>query len=114
MDGEVISFADTIVVERKNSLDELAACFSGDRDRFKREFERMDEANTDCILLVENASVKKLRDHEYRSQLKPNSFEASLLAWKWRYGYDIIFMDKWCAGKYIYNLFYYYVRELYK
>ena len=114
VDDNVINFADTIVIERKNGLDELAGCFTVDRDRFKHEFERIEEKDTDCILLVENGKVSDLRSGNYRSHISPAAFEASLWAWKWRFGYDIFFIEKQCTGEYIYNLFHYYVREIYK
>lgn len=114
VNGEQISFTDTIVIERKNSLDELASCLTADRERFKREFERMENADTDCILLVENAKLSDLREGNYRSKISAAAFEASLWAWKWRFGYDVFFIEKQCSGEYIYNLFYYYARELYK
>ena len=39
-DGETVSAARKVAVERKMSLDELCGCFTAGRDRFGREFER--------------------------------------------------------------------------
>ncbi len=34
-------------------------------------------------------------------------------AWKWRYGYDVFFPTKEETGDYIYNLFWYYARDVF-
>lgn len=114
VDGQLISFADTIVIERKANLEECSNCFSGERDRFKREFDRIKAADTDCILIVEDASLSDIREHNYNTKMKPQSFEGTLWQWKWRYGYDIFFPQKHETGDYIYNVFWYYAREVYK
>ena len=45
------------IVERKMSLDEVAACFTRERERFKREFERAGAANAKIYLLIEGGSL---------------------------------------------------------
>ena len=110
---KLISFADTIVIERKADLEECANCFGGDRERFKREFDRIKENDIDCVLIVENGSLFDIREHNYNSKLKPQSFEGTLWAWKWRYGYDVFFPAKEETGDYIYNLFWYYARDVF-
>lgn len=109
-----VSFENHIVIERKNSLDELAICFTKGRERFENEFKRKSEAGSNCILLIENDNLKKLRGHTYRSNLSPKSFEASIWSWKHRYDYEVFFCDSKDVGLYIYNVFYYYVRSVLK
>lgn len=106
-----LSFENQIVIERKNSLDELALCFTTGRERFENEFKRVNDNKSKCILLIENDNLTNLRNHTYRSKILPKSFEASLWSWKHRYNYDVFFCNKSDTGLYIYNLFYYYLKE---
>ena len=48
------------VVERKMNLDELAACFTRGRERFKREFERALDQKCRIYLICENSSWENL------------------------------------------------------
>lgn len=77
-------------IERKMSLDELATCFTHDRDRFRREFERSNRALASMILIVENATFENLLNHKYRSKFNPEAFLASLTAWELRYGFRTV------------------------
>lgn len=88
--GETISLANRAVVERKMSIDELAMCFSSQRDRFEREFERARDAGARIYLLVENLSFKKVLNGAYRSQMHPNALLASLFAFLARYNCKLI------------------------
>ena len=56
------------VVERKMSLDELAACFCKGRSRFTKEFERARESGARIYLIVENASWENLLNGKYRTR----------------------------------------------
>lgn len=78
-----------VLIEKKNSLDEIAGNFTKDRDRFTREFERVDKEH--IHLVIENATWKKLFNESYRSQLPAKSFMASLLTWNIRYNCPIWF-----------------------
>lgn len=80
-----------ILIEKKNSLDEIAGNFTKGRERFVREFERVTDEH--MHLLIENATWKKLMKGSYRSKLPPQSFMASLLTWQIRYKCQI-----WFAG----------------
>lgn len=85
-------FSKQFVIERKANLDELARNFTtakknspfyvNRRERFKREFQRAKENQAKIILLIENASLDDIRNHNYRSRFHPNSFLASLKSWK--------------------------------
>lgn len=74
-------FTDELVIERKNSVDELAGNFansSKDNGRILREFDRMVKAER-AYLLIEDDSLSSILNHEYRSNLNENSFLRSIL-----------------------------------
>ena len=85
-------------IERKMSLDELAACFTRGRARFRREFERATEAGAKVYLLVEGASWEALNNHRYRSKYNPEAFRASLIAWSIRYDMTPVFCKADSSG----------------
>lgn len=94
------------VVERKQSLDELAGNFTRGRDRFRREFERAASANAKIYLLVEGASWEGLMGHRYRSRYHPEAFKASLLAWMIRYNMVPVFCKSGISGVLIKDILY--------
>ncbi|KKM92484.1 hypothetical protein LCGC14_1218140 [marine sediment metagenome] len=79
-----------ITVERK-SLSDLLGCIGGDRDRFKRELQRM-RAYRFRLLVVE-ASAADLEAGEWRSKLQPAHVMGSLAAWTGQYSLPV-----WLAG----------------
>ena len=93
-------------IERKMSLDELASCYCRHRDRFKREFERAQAAGVKLYLLVEGATWEDLYAGNYRSQMHPASFVASLLAWLARYDCQILFCEPQTTGRLIHDTLY--------
>lgn len=68
------------VIERKMSLDELAACFCKGRERFVKEFERARESNARVFMIVENANWENLLNGKYRTKMSANAFVVSLVA----------------------------------
>ena len=100
------------VVERKMNLDELCLCFGSERHRFIREFERAKENNIRMWLLLENSSFKDAYAGRYRSQYKPKSLIASLLAFQARYNCRIVMCDESVSGKLIHDILYYEGREI--
>lgn len=108
--GSLYDTSETIhprfVIERKNSLDELAMCFTRDRKRFRREFERAAEQHAKVILLVENATWEAIDAHRYRSRFTPAAFNASLVAWSIRYNVTPIFCKADSSGKRIKDFLY--------
>ena len=100
-----------IVVERKMNLDELAGCFTHDRERFEREFERAKAHNAKTILLVEDATWENLLNGRYRSKFNPNAFAASLCAYLSRYDIVLIFCKAESTGRIIHDLLYYDLRQ---
>lgn len=54
--GVPYSLENIVVIERKMSSDEIANCFTSQRDRFTREFERAKAAGARTYLLVERTT----------------------------------------------------------
>lgn len=93
-------------IERKMSLDELAACLTRERDRFRREMERAKAYKSNIFLLVEGGSWEAIRAHRYRSKFHPNAFMASLTAWMIRYNLPVLFCKPETSGKLIREILY--------
>ena len=122
--GEVIDFRNKVAIERKANLNELCGNFTDKRDnnnktRLIRELERAKKNNIKLLLLIEdekgytNALNGYFRKDKV-SRMNSNSFIAMLFAYKARYDYEIIFIDKKNSASYIYNYLYYYAREYLK
>ena len=95
-----------VVIERKMSLDELAMCFTKDRDRFEREFQRAKANNARIFLLIENATWENLLNGKYRSRFNHSAFLASLAAWIIRYDLQLIFCKEETSGRLIKEFLY--------
>ena len=106
---EDVYFTDKIVIERKNSLEELCNNLTKDRDRFVRELERA--RGCKFILMIESASYHDIVYHRYASEFKPQSFVATLATYQARYNIEIAYVDRKCSGNYLLNIFKYYLRE---
>lgn len=104
--GETKSFENDFCVERKLGLQEVCTCFTYERDRFTREFERAKEAGAKLYLLIENASWEKAYNGKYRSQMKPQALVASMLAWLARYDCQIIMCKSELSGRIIHDILY--------
>lgn len=104
-----VVFADSVVVERKGSLSELAGNLTKDRTRFESELIRAKGAN--IALMIENATYSDLVMGRYRSDYNAKSFVATLATYSARYGLDVNFVEKELAGNWIYHRLYYAVRE---
>ena len=94
------------VIERKMSLDELAMCFTRQRDRFRREMERATQNGAIVYLLVESGSYEAILNHRYRSKFNPTAFISSLMAWIVRYNLRPIFCKPDTSGKIIKEILY--------
>ena len=99
----------SILVERKNSLDEIAGNFTKGRPRFVAEFERTGESKIHIV--IENATWKKLFAGSYRSQLPPQSMLAGIMTWHNRYNSPVWFCNKDESGIIIYNIIKYFIME---
>jgi ERCC4-type nuclease len=78
-------------VERKGSLDELAACCIGsNRDRFERELHRLRPYRFKRLLVVGAICDDDILSHQYQSAINPRCVLGSLYAWQARF--DIPFV----------------------
>ena len=105
--GNIVPLDHVMSVERKMSLDELCACYTSGRERFRREFERARLDGAKIHMIVENATYEKMFGGNYRSRLNPNALTASHLAWAERYRIQLHFCRPETTGKLIYKILYY-------
>ena len=98
-----------VMIERKYSVDEIAQNFTRERDRFRREFERMKEHKAKAYILIENATWENIMNGKYRSKVNPNALIASMLAFQSRYDINYVFCKSETSGKLIHEILY---REL--
>lgn len=95
------------VVERKGSLDELIGNMCKEnRTRLENEFIRGQRMNMDMTLLIENATYSDIVNQNYRSQMSSKSACASLMTFRARYGFNIVFVSKAESGVFIYHTLY--------
>lgn len=94
-----------VLIEKKNSLTEIAGNFTSGRERFQREFERVTDEQ--IHLIVEDATWKKVKNGSYRSQLPSKAMMASLLTWNIRYNCPVWFVGRDESPELIYKLMYY-------
>lgn len=106
-----VAIAPRCYIERKMSLDELAGCFTRERARFQREFERAREDGAKGYLLVEGASWEGIINHRYRSRFSPKSFMSSLTAWSVRYDLTPVFCRQETSGMMIKEILYRDIKE---
>ena len=107
---QLLGLDEKILIEKKNSLDEISSNFTSGRERFVREFERVPRGST-IHLLVENATWTKIFHGSYRSQLNPKSFTASIITWCVRYNVPVWFCKPSESGELIYNILKYSLYE---
>ena len=108
-DGDTMDLSNRCVVERKMGAEELCQCFTHDRARFEREFERAKAADAKIYLLIENCTWEMLYGGRYRSRMKPQALIASLLAYTARYGCVPVLCNERSGGLLIRDILY---REL--
>lgn len=109
--GEVYSLEDKVAVERKMHIDEIAMCYTRERPRFTREFDRAKSVNAKIYLLIENADWEKVYNGTYRSQVKPQSLTASMFAWLARYNCQMLMCKEDTSGKVIHDVLYREMKE---
>ena len=101
-----------VAIERKMDFGELAQCFCKGRARFAREFDRAKAINAKMYLLIENCSWEDADAGNYRSEMKPQAFVASILAWLARYDCQVIFCSQRTSGKLIRDILHREGREM--
>ena len=112
--GEEFSMEYLCCIERKYDLTEACMCFTSERKRFIREFERAKEKGIKMYLLIENGSFEKAYNGQYRSKMHPNALIANLTAWMARYNAHIIFCKAEISGRIIKEILYREGKELLK
>ena len=95
------------VIERKMSLDELCACFTSERSRFKREFERAATSGVKVWLMVEDSSWVQARHGQYRSKMHPHALLGSLFGWAAKYDISVLMCRTDDAPELIQNILHY-------
>ncbi|WP_307599657.1 ERCC4 domain-containing protein [Priestia megaterium] len=102
----------TAAIERKNSVDELAATIK-ERIRFENELIRAQ--NSPFVLMVEDSKgYEKIVMGAYRSQYKAKALLGSLKSFETRYGFQTVFISPKTSGNYLYYHFYYLFRNMLK
>lgn len=105
-------FDKEIIIERKNSLEEISQCFTESRDRLKKEFAL---APKNKIMIIENGSYSDLVTGNYSTQYNQASFWASYHSFWHEFNLPIIFMpDKEFTGVFVIGYFKYYLRNIIK
>ena len=103
-------FTDEIIVERKNSLEELSGNYSTERNRIKAEFAG---APSKKVLLIENGTYSKMVEGKYNTNYNPKSYWATMLSMWHKYDMPVMFMeDSKYTGQFIYGYFYYYLKGI--
>lgn len=111
-----VDLSDSVVIERKMNLDELAMCLGTQRKRFEREFIRAKESQTKVYLLIENASWDVLFNNSSylmrcHSKYSAKSMVSSLFAWMSRYNITVVFCNEDNTGKIIREILYREMKE---
>lgn len=81
-DYTVLGLADHVAIERK-SLPDFVTCCGPERNRFKRELQRLRAYRFRGVVV--EANVQEILNHEYRSAISPESVLGSLAGWSLRY-----------------------------
>lgn len=99
-----------IIIERKNSADELAVNFSKHRTRFEEEMATFPGKK---YLMIENCTYGDIINGNYRSEYAAKSYAATLHTFNHRYDLEVVYMpDKQLSGMWIYSTFLYWLREV--
>ena len=107
-----IYFHDSIMIERKNSLEELSGNLTRDRERFEKEFLRAGNDGCKVYLMVEDMSgYSSIISHSYKTEFAPNAYVASLKAFESRFNLNVQFIDRQYAGFFILQTLKYFAKE---
>lgn len=110
---EDMYFYNDIILERKNSLEELSGCFAQTRERFNDEWSRCYAKRR--YLLIENANYEDLVNGKYNTQYSSKSYLGSLHSFNTKYDLQLMFMpNKEYSPIYILAVLQYYIRYLVK
>lgn len=96
-------FTDELVIERKNSVDELAGNLVEASGRILKEFSRMQNIDR-CYIIIENDSIDNIIEGNYRSEYNSDSYLRTLLTLQKRCGFYLYFTEPENTGKLIYEI----------
>jgi ERCC4-type nuclease len=102
------SYERELVIERKNSINEIIGNFTKGKDRFRREFERAGKCKV--ILMIE-ASPDQIDAHDYRSKMSPTKVHSFIKTWCNRFQLELHYVDKAQSCEFILNQFRAFLRE---
>ena len=106
-------FDKEVVLERKNSLEELSSSLSANRTQFENELIRSHDSK--FILMVETPiGWTDIINKNYNTSYNNASYLATLFTFSHRHNMDINFIPKDDAGFFIHKQFYYFAREMLK
>lgn len=106
-----IYFDRHIVIERKNSIDEIAGNLKDDV-RLNTELAHLNKYNIKYFIFIEDENFdENIRNSNYRSQYNNKALYARLKTLEARYNTIIRPISKDCIGSEIYNTLKYYIRE---
>jgi len=88
---------DLLVVERK-TLADFVACCGRERDRFERELQSL--RGYKLAYVIGEFNLKQVFNHEYRSEISPNSVLASIARWSSN-GIRFLFCDDHEIASYV-------------
>ena len=94
-DYSLVGLENHVAIERK-SLPDLAACVSRERERFKRELQRLRAYR--CRAVVVEGNIDAVMAHEYRARVHPNAVLGSIAAWQIRYSTGFIWAGEHAAA----------------
>ena len=101
-DYTILGFEERIAIERK-SLEDFVGSVVRERDRFKRELERLRTYELACVVV--EADLRDVIRGSYRSRAHPNSIFASALAIYTDYGIPVFFCsDREIAARFVMGL----------
>ncbi len=95
-------FTDELFIERKNSLDELAASINN--ESFHYELKRAQLIKHKFLLVEDPSGFNGIISHNYVSKYNEKSFWSTLHTFEIRYGLKIVFVSKANMGLTIYSI----------
>jgi len=86
-DYSIQGIEERVAIERK-SLQDLVGCCGRDRERFKRELQRLKAY--DCRAVIIEADAGQVVNGAFRGQLKPAHIIGSVASWQTRYSVPFV------------------------
>ena len=96
-------FTDELVIERKNSINEIAGNIAEKDDRFLKELNRFINIEN-CYILIEDNKLDDIIEHNYDSKLNELSMFRTLLTTQKRSNFYLNFVKKENMGFVIYEI----------